>query len=54
MAEMPFMTEVLAALTALGFSATEARKALERLNAEQKISPNLEENIKAALRILRK
>ena len=54
MAEVPFMTEVLAALTALGFSANEARKALERLNSEQKISPNLEENIKAALRILRK
>lgn len=54
MAEVPFMTEVLSALTALGFSATESRKALERLNSEQKISPNLEENIKAALRILRK
>ena len=54
MAEVPFMTEVLSALTALGFSASEARKALERLNSEQKISPNLEENIKAALRILRK
>jgi Holliday junction resolvasome RuvABC DNA-binding subunit len=48
------MSEILAALTALGYSAQESRKALEKINQQGQAQASVEENIKAALRILRK
>lgn len=52
-ADAPFMADVLAALSALGYSASEARKAMETIY-KQGAAPTAEDNIKAALRILRK
>lgn len=52
--ETPYMTELLSALSALGYSAAEARRAIEKLHNEGAISQNMEDNIKSALRVLRK
>ena len=53
--EAPYMAGVLEALTALGYSATESRRAIDKLYA-QGLDPNekLENIIKAALRVLTK
>jgi len=53
-AQMPYMSEVSAALAALGYSAAEARTAIEKIYQEGGTSLSIEENVKAALRILRK
>jgi len=53
-ADVPYMSEVMSALTSLGYSANEARKALEAINKQNNAANNVEENIKSALRILRK
>ena len=53
--EAPYLSGVLEALTALGYSAAETRRAMEKLHAEG-INPNgkVEEIIKEALRVLKK
>ncbi len=53
--EAPYMAGVLEALTALGYSATESRRAIDKLYA-QGLDPNekLENIIKEALRVLTK
>jgi Holliday junction DNA helicase RuvA len=54
-AEEPLLSEVMSALTALGFSPQEARKALEAVRRQGGPQPaGVEESIKSALRILRK
>ncbi|MDR0952750.1 MAG: Holliday junction branch migration protein RuvA [Elusimicrobiota bacterium] len=53
-AEIPFMSDVMAALTALGYSAQESRRAIEKIYQQGANNNTVEENIKAALRILRK
>ena len=55
MDEAPYMSGVLEALSALGYSAAEARRAMEKLYAEG-INPNdkIENIIKEALRVLKK
>lgn len=55
MDEAPYMSGVLEALSALGYSATESRRAMEKLYAEG-INPNdkIENIIKEALRVLKK
>ena len=53
--DAPYMSEVLEALTALGFSATEARRAIEQLYQNGvKPSEKIEDIIPQALRILKK
>lgn len=52
--ETPYMSELLAALSALGYSAAEARRAIEKLHNEGALSADMETNIKSALRVLRK
>jgi len=52
-AEIPFMSDVMSALTSLGYSAQESRKAIETIY-KSGASPSVEENIKSALRILKK
>jgi len=53
--EAPYMSEVLEALTALGFSAVEARRAIEQLYQNGvKPSEKIENIIPQALRILKK
>ena len=53
--DAPYMSAVLEALTALGYSATESRRAIEKLYTEG-INPSdpLEHIIKEALRVLKK
>lgn len=53
--EAPYLSGVLEALGALGYSAAEARRAMEKLQAEG-VSPNepLEKIIREALRVLKK
>ncbi len=53
--DVPYMSDVLEALTALGYSAAESRRAIEQLYQEG-ISPNdkIEHIIKEALRVLKK
>lgn len=46
--------EVYAALSALGYSANEVRKAMEILSKESALGKTAEDNIKAALRVLGK
>lgn len=55
MDEAPYMSGVLEALAALGYSPTEARRAIEKLYAEG-INPNdkIENIIREALRVLKK
>ncbi len=55
MDEAPYLSGVLEALGALGYSAAEARRAMEKLQAEG-VSPNepLETIIREALRVLKK
>ena len=55
MDEAPYMSGVMEALTALGYSAAESRRAMEKLYAEG-INPNdkIENLIKEALRVLKK
>ena len=53
-AEVPFMSDVMAALTALGYGPQEARKAIEAIYKQGGAAMSVEENIKSALRILRK
>ena len=55
MDETPYMSGVLEALSALGYSAAESRRAMEKLYAEG-INPNdkIENIIKEALRVLKK
>lgn len=55
MDQAPYMTDVLQALTALGYSPTESRRAVDKLFA-QGLNPNekLENIIKQALRVLKK
>ncbi len=55
MDEAPYMSGVLEALSALGYSAAESRRAMEKLYAEG-INPNdkIENIIKEALRVLKK
>ena len=55
MDEAPYMSGVLEALSALGYSAAESRRAMEKLQAEG-VSPNepLEKIIREALRVLKK
>lgn len=55
MDDAPYMSGVLEALTALGYSAAESRRAIEKLYAEG-IDPNakIEHIIKEALRVLKK
>ncbi len=55
MDDAPYMSGVLEALTALGYSAPESRRAIEKLYAEG-IDPNdkIENIIKEALRVLKK
>ena len=52
--DVPYMADLLAALNALGYSATEARRAIEKLHQQGALSADMENNIKSALRILRK
>ncbi len=52
--EVPYMSDLLAALNALGYSVTEARRAIEKLHQAGALSTDMESNIKSALRILRK
>ena len=53
--DAPYLSNVLEALGALGYSATEARRALDTLHT-QGIGPNekIETIIKEALRVLKK
>ncbi|MDR0734257.1 MAG: hypothetical protein LBG16_00795, partial [Elusimicrobiota bacterium] len=53
-AEIPFMSDVISALTALGYSASEARRAIDAIYKQGGAAISVEENIKFALRILRK
>jgi len=53
-ADIPFMSEVSAALSALGYSPAEAKRAIEKIYQQGDASANIEDNIKTALRILRK
>jgi Holliday junction resolvasome RuvABC DNA-binding subunit len=55
MDEAPYMAGVLEALTALGYSTAESRRAMEKLYA-QGLNPNdkLENIVKEALRVLKK
>ena len=48
------MSELLAMLNTLGYSAAEARRAIEKLSREGALGPDMESNIKSALRILSK
>lgn len=52
--EIPFMSDVLAALTTLGYSPLEARRAIEKIYQQGDSCASVEESIKSALRILRK
>lgn len=52
--ETPFMSEVSAALSALGYSPAEARRAIERIYQQGNAPLSIEENIREALRILKK
>lgn len=53
--ETPYMAGVVEALNALGYSATESRRALERLHAQGvKPTEKLEDIVKEALRVLTK
>ncbi len=53
--ETPYMAGVVEALNALGYSATESRRALERLHAQGiKPTEKLENIVKEALRVLTK
>ncbi len=53
--EVPYMAGVLEALSALGYSATESRRALEKLHAQGvKPTEKLENIVKEALRVLTK
>ncbi len=53
--ESPYLSGVMEALGALGYSAAEARRAMEKLQTEG-INPNdkIENIIKEALRVLKK
>lgn len=53
--EAPYLSGVLEALTALGYSAAESRRAMEKLHTAG-INPNgkVEDIIKEALRVLKK
>lgn len=54
-ADEPYMSEVLAALTALGYTAQESRRAMEKIyTAGVSPSEKTENIIKAALKVLRK
>ena len=53
-AEIPFMSDVLNALGALGYSAQESRRAIEQLYKQNSAQTNVEDLIKQALRILKK
>lgn len=53
--EVPYMAEVVDALNALGYSAAESRRALEKLHAQGiKPTEKLENIVKEALRVLTK
>ncbi|ACC98060.1 Holliday junction resolvasome, DNA binding subunit [Elusimicrobium minutum Pei191] len=52
--EAPFMSEVMMALTALGYSPMEARKAIDQLYKTGLANDSVENIIRAALRILKK
>ncbi|MBQ8033136.1 MAG: hypothetical protein IJ266_04200 [Elusimicrobiaceae bacterium] len=53
--EVPYMAGVMEALSALGYSTAEARRALEKLNAQGiKPTEKLENIVKEALRVLTK
>ena len=53
--EVPYMSGVLEALSALGYSASESRRALEKLHAQGiKPTEKLENIVKEALRVLTK
>ncbi len=52
--ETPFMSEVSAALSALGYSPAEARRAIEAIYKQGNAPLSVEENIREALRILKK
>ena len=52
--ETPFMSEVSAALSALGYSPAEARRAIEKIYQQGNAPLSVEENIREALRILKK
>ena len=53
--EVPYMAGVLEALSALGYSAAESRRALEKLHAQGvKPTEKLEDIVKEALRVLTK
>ena len=53
--EVPYMAGVLEALSALGYSAAESRRALEKLHAQGvKPTEKLENIVKEALRVLTK
>ena len=52
--DVPYMSELLAMLNTLGYSAAEARRAIEKLSREGALGPDMESNIKSALRILSK
>lgn len=53
--EVPYMAGVLEALTALGYSPSESRRALEKLHAQGvKPTEKLEDIVKEALRVLTK
>ncbi len=52
--ETPFMSEVSAALSALGYSPAEARRAIETIYKQGNAPLSVEENIREALRILKK
>jgi Holliday junction DNA helicase RuvA len=52
--EIPEMTEVLTALSALGYSGAESRRAIEKLYQQGARQASVEDNIKEALRILKK
>ncbi|MGB2578910.1 Holliday junction resolvasome RuvABC DNA-binding subunit [Elusimicrobium simillimum] len=52
--DVPYMSEVMAALTALGYSPQESRKALEALVTQGLSKESVEHNVREALRILKK
>ncbi len=52
--ETPFMSEVSAALSALGYTPAEARRAIEKIYQQGNAPLSVEENIREALRILKK
>lgn len=53
-AEIPYMSDVLSALAALGYSPLESKRVIEKLYQQGDTHLTVEENIKAALRMLRK